>query len=153
VNTTPALTTDALITAWRDADDRYGRREHDWHSIRPVTTLAAGIGIVLTLLGPAPILPALLAAVAIAAAAIHMELVHRAAVVVAIHDPATRVYDVHCSGADKGCGQFYTHSYDTGATNDARMQMRRTAKNEAFIHATVCYAGLPGTDPDATDRG
>jgi len=75
------------------------------------------------------------------------------AVVVAIHDPATRVYDVHCSSTAEGCGRFYTVSYNPGTTDDTRAQMRNKAKNAAFVHATTCYAGTPGTDPDATDRG
>jgi len=75
------------------------------------------------------------------------------AVVVAIHDPATRAFDAHCSGTSKGCGRFYTHSYNPGTTDDTRAQMRNKAKNVAFVHATTCYAGQPGTDPNALDRG
>ena len=74
------------------------------------------------------------------------------AVVTVIYDPA-RSADVHCSGTNPGCGRFQTHLYDRGTTTDEQIRLRHTAKNDAFVHATTCYAGTPGTDPDATDRG
>jgi hypothetical protein len=74
------------------------------------------------------------------------------AVVTVIYDPANRAFDVHCSGADPGCGRFSTHLYDRGTTTDEQIRLRHTAKNDAFVHATNCYAGAPDADSDVLDR-
>jgi hypothetical protein len=72
------------------------------------------------------------------------------AAVAAVHDKGQRAIDVHCSGTDPGCGRFCTYLYDRGTTRDELLQLRHTAANAAFVHATNCRAGNPGTD--ASDR-
>ncbi len=69
---------DVLVTAWRDADDRYGRLNGRWPLVRLVMWPAALVAVVMLAAGSSALVPALLTLAGLLVAGVHIERMRRA---------------------------------------------------------------------------